>query len=598
MANFLVVVDPDPGRRARYCQVAGPRLAMLEGLVTGECAAGDFAAMWASGPRAPVTSWSDGTGVAVLWGRALADDDGRAIEAAELPALWADVARAMPPAFDGYHAAVSYHPHRGLTVGADILGMYPVFWWSDGTVHLVGSSPELFRHHPRFRWGLDLAGLVGILLTTHSVGGRTLMDSVRRLAPGHLLAVPPASLPREVRQYDLPVSTDYFDLPYSRALELLHDTLSAAVARHVPSDADSTIALSGGRDSRLLAGLMARAGRPFNALTFGEADDFEMRCASGVAKVLGVEHHKIPVTFDADCVSQQTRWLHCSTGYSGVSYWRSQGALVSLSAFLVNGYTMDSVVGGSNIAWAYSDDTGAPSFASLLSRVSSHGFNVAQLSGLLRGEIWKDVLDQLVHQLRDAYQSYSSFDAQRAWAFALYHRQRLNLGNPPWVLSFGAWPIMPAIDKRVLKVAGGLPAGVLAERRAQDDMIRNYYPALAELPLDRNSPDMTPLTLRIRHRVARDLLARIEPVTRRLHSNRGRERRYYYRLYDFNSTAWKGARQKAEPARSKLHQLFEARVLSQLLPSPDVDVQLTNSLAATDGMKVLVGLSLWAEEYL
>src|SRR5690606_13643361 len=149
---------PDPGRRTRFCHKAKPLLALLEGLALGECGAGAFSAMWASGPRAPISTWSDGSNAAVVWGRALADDDGRMVQAAELPAIWSDVARAMPPAFDGYHAAVSYDPHRGLTVGADILGMYPVFWWSDGTVHLVGSSPELFRHHPRFRWNLDLAG--------------------------------------------------------------------------------------------------------------------------------------------------------------------------------------------------------------------------------------------------------------------------------------------------------------------------------------------------------------------------------------------------------------------------------------------------------
>lgn len=149
-----------------------------------------------------------------------------------------------------------------------------------------------------------------------------------------------------------------------------------------------------------------------------------------------------------------------------------------------------------------------------------------------------------------------------------------------------------------LKIAGGLPAGVLTERRAQDDMIRSHFPAPAELPLDRAGLDMTPLTLRIRHRIAQNLKAKMEPVTRHLRWDRGTERRYYYRLYDFNGPAWKAARRQAELLRYKLHPLFEEAPLGEALPPPDADVRVANSIAATHGMKMLVGLCLWADQYL
>ena len=80
MANFLIVVDPDAGRRSRFAGAVEPQLGLVEGLVAGRCAAGDFAALWACGPRAPVSSWSDGTGASVIWGRALGDD-GRLVAA-------------------------------------------------------------------------------------------------------------------------------------------------------------------------------------------------------------------------------------------------------------------------------------------------------------------------------------------------------------------------------------------------------------------------------------------------------------------------------------------------------------------------------------
>jgi asparagine synthase (glutamine-hydrolysing) len=597
MTNFLMVADPDPGRRALFCRTAKPRLALLEGLVLDECGVGDFTAMWASGPRAPVSRWSDGASAAIVWGRALADDDGRLVQAAELPAMWTDVARAVPPAFDGYYVAVSYDPHRGMTVGADILGMYPVFWWSDGTVHLVGSSPELFKHHPRFRWNLDLAGMAGILLTTHSVGGRTLMDSVRRLGPGHLLVAAPTSLPREVRQYELPVSTDYFDLPYSGAVELLHDTLHAAVARHVPAGVESTLALSGGRDSRLLAGLMEQTGRPFDALTLGNEDDFEMRCATSVARALSVDHHKAPVPLEDKNVDLHVKWLHCSSGFSAVSYWHCDEILRPLSAFLVNGYAMDATVGGSQITWAYDHETKDLSFPTFLARANTHAVSAIQLRQLLKHDIWRGIQDEVVEHLRNTYKSYSPYESQRASCFALHHRQRFHMGNPPWLLSFGSWPILPAVDKRLLKVAGGLPAAAFAERRAQDDIIRAKFPILAELPLDRNSPDTSPLNPRIRHLLMRAVMSRVEPLKRRL-PQRERERRYYVRLYDFNGPMWKAARQRAEPYRKKLWTLFDKDALDDALPPPNADVRTKNSIVDTHGMKILVGLCLWSAENL
>lgn len=597
MANFLMVVDPDPDRRTRFCHKSKPLLVLLEGLTLGEYGVGDFAAMWASGPRAPVSTWSDDASAAILWGRALADDDARLVKAWELHRMWTDVPRAMPPAFDGYHVAVSYDPHRGMTVGADILGMYPVFWWSDGTVHLVGSSPEMFRHHPRFRWNLDLAGLVGILLTTHSLAGRTLMDSVRRLAPGHLLVAAPASSPVEVRQYELPVCTDHFDLPYSRIVDLLHDNLAAAAARHVPADARSTLALSGGRDSRLLAGLMAQMGRPFDALTLGNDDDFEMRCAMSVARALAIDHHKAPVPLEDENVSLHVKWLHCSSGFSGVSYWHCDKILRPLGALLVNGYTLDAVVGGSQITWAYSREAGNLSFPHFFARANAHAVSALQLRKLLKRDIWADLQDEAIDHLRAVYESPSSYESQRASHFAMYHRQRFHMGNPPWALSFGAWPILPAIDKRLLKFSGGLPAAAVAERRAEDDILRLRYPKLAELPLDRNSSDTSPLSPRIRYTLGRDVISKVESL-KRLFPHRERERRFYVRLYDFNGPMWKAARRQAEPHRKKLWTLFDKDVLADVLPAPDADVRKDNSIVDTHGMKILVGLCLWSAEYL
>ena len=71
--------------------------------------------------------------------------------------------------------------------GADILGVFPIYYYADSEILLVGSSPELFRYHGLFRMELDLEGLVAILLMNNSFEGRTLLRGVRRLGPGRVL---------------------------------------------------------------------------------------------------------------------------------------------------------------------------------------------------------------------------------------------------------------------------------------------------------------------------------------------------------------------------------------------------------------------------
>jgi asparagine synthase (glutamine-hydrolysing) len=602
VANFLIVVDPDPGRRAAFCKLARPRIAPLDHLVGGECVSADFAALWAGGPQAPIAQAGSGRSATVIWGAPMTEGDGRRLTPEQLADQWTASRNFPPPAFDGYFAAAVYDAHEGLVVGADILGLYPVFWWHGGDVLLAGSSPELFRHHPSFRFELDLAGLTGVLLTMYSLDGATLMSGVSRLGPGRALVWRKGSSPREVTQYQLPASTRHFDLPGSATADLVHETLKRSVARHVPSDSPSALTLTGGRDSRLLAGILSELGRPPVAVTLGNDNDIEVECAKSVAHALRLEHHVAGMNFDREvtCPELHARWLHCSTGFNSSDYWYCHENLRELPPFLVTGCVMGSIIGGSHFAWAYSEATQEMSFENFFARNNKLAIETGRLRKLLRPELFGTLVDDVVQQIRNTYESYSEFEAQRAWCFDLHHRQRFHVGVLPWQFSFGSWPVVPVVDKDVLSVTGGIPAGVLGGRRIQDEILRTYFPKLAELPLDRNGYNTTPLQPRLRYRVKANLASRIEPMMKKLgyRDCPGPERRFFYRLLDFNGPAWKMARQRAEPHRSKLYALFDKDALDSMLPAPEVDVGATDGILDASGMRLLVGLSLWAGEHL
>ncbi len=598
MANFLVILDPDTGRRDAFCRRAARDIALMPGLTPGTVSSGRMTALWAAGPRAPITVRDDTRGAAVLLGDAIGAGGARmAID--DLRSAWAQGDR-VPPPVDGYHVAVIYTPEAGLRIGTDLIGMFPVYWWTEGEVLLAGSSPELFRLHPAFRPTLDPEGLAAILLTSYSIGGRTLERGLRRLAAGFALWAAPGSPPNERRQYTLPLSSRCHDLPFSAQADLLHEALTDAVRRHAPHHEPCAQSLSGGRDSRQLAGMLHAQGTAVTAVTFGDARDFEMRCAMAVARETAREHRTLALEVDADgaCVEQHARWLHCASGSNAVFHWGSAPRMTGMPARMVTGYAMDPIVGGTHVMWAYDKRQRRFTFNAFFARVNAYAIPEHTLGTLLAPVGGRDLVAAAKQTVRDVYESYSDVESQRAWCFDVHHRQRLHVGTSPWLFSFGIWPVQPAIDTHVLEVAGGLPIGTLAERRAQDAIIIKRFPKLAELPVDRNNFDTTPLAPRARYVAAQSVRQKLARLRVGAGGGRGAERRFYYRLYDVNGEGWRAARRLAEPHRALLDGVLDRAQLDACLPPPDEDLVIRNGIVDGSGPKVLVGLTLWAREHL
>jgi asparagine synthase (glutamine-hydrolysing) len=536
----------------------------------------------------------------VLWGEAVTEPPGERLSAKQLRGIWDPAGSDAPVLFDGFHAAVVYESRNGFVLGTDPLGLFPVYYWGDGEVTLAGSSPELFRYHPRFRPRFDPVGLVGILLTNGLVDGRTLWQDVRRLRAGHVLLLRPGILPREALRYALPVSQGDYDLPLSGHARLLANALNESLAQHVPQGARISLLLSGGLDSRVLAGLLHRRGVSPVALTFGERGDLEMDCAVSVARALGFEHSGFSGQSDrpAEGAERTATWQHLANGFGAPGFG---GRAVTelrrrLLSPVLSGYLMDATVGGSHIAWAYSESDGTMSFETLFSRVNAFGVVPSVLVRLLRQEVFGGLVEETIQRLRELYIGYAELDSRRAWCFDLHHRQRFFIGGGAWALSFAAWPVLPAANRRVLETAARIPAAALAERAAEIQLLRQEFPNLAALPLDRNSFDTTPLIPHPRALLVQALRRRLSPS--RFLPSRGRERRYYYRMFDINGPGWVAARERAEICRRRVGDLLHLDVLEEVLPAPSARPAFWNPIAQASGLKLLLGFLLWSKDHL
>jgi len=603
MANFVLLVDPNPERRRRFTATVEPELPLVEGLSSCRCESGDFCCLWAAPERAACSHRADENGAAVVWGEPIEGDSDKRIDAEQLASRWNHQEAKTIEAFDGFHASCLYHPQRGLTVGSDILGLFPIYYYGDDEVLLVGSSPELFRHHPAFRPQLNPPALISILLLGHPLEGETLWQDVRRLEARNVLRWQAGKKPKELLQFALPLSKRYFDLPFSAHIDLLSESLEQAVKRHVPSGRSYGMLLSGGLDSRMLGGFMRERQLDVTALTIGQATDLEAECARCVAKELGFRQQFSKVNCEAfgEGALLQAKWMHLNHSFALVHDWPLLKPIKRLPSPVVMGFMLDCVINARSIEQSFDPEVQAPTFRKMFAILNCFAFQPEVVRRLVRTAELKDLVDATLGRIRRIYNSYSDYEFQRVWAFCLNHRSRFLAGCAPWDFSFAGTSITPAVDRRLVTLGAGLPAASLAERRLQKESCIQRLPDLAALPLDRNTYNAEPLKPRLRYLLRQYLQRKINRLVGRRgaqSAGQGLERRYYYRLFDFENPGWKAVRRLAESHREAVEDLLDRRVLDELLPSPDVRIPVRNPIAETEGLKTLVGLILWAKDHL
>ncbi len=604
LANFAALVDPDLVRRERFIAAVAPRLHLLSGLRSGSCRSGAFHAVWAAAPNAPIRGVSDARGAAVVLGEAISPASDARMTPEELREQWRpDAASSTWWTWDGYFAAMVFDPQRGVVAGADLLGLFPFYHWSDGDVLLMASSPEPFQYHPSFHRALDPAGLVGIMLTNGLFRGRALWKDVRRLRPAHFLRFRQGSVPTESADSSLTASLRRRDSPslsLPEQLDMVDGAFTRGTRRHVPAGDPCGVLLSGGLDSRLVAGYLHRQGTRLVALTLGVPSDIEMRCAQRVVRELGIEHRTASVPFELypDFAETLTsRWEHLANGGEVIFNWGTRAFLKSFPARIANGILLDWLVGGS---YDFGVDQDQLSFdRGFALKINSRGFSPALLARLLRREVFRDLVRDTLEEMRADCDSLAEDPLRRFWHFFLLHRGRFSAGVAAWHLSFGSWPMMVSLDRDLFTTITGLPLATMADRKAEQALLCRQFPALARLPLDRNGFMTTPLLAgpirRFVDRIPSYVRTRwLTPVLGPRY-----ERRYFYRTFDLNNVGWAAVRRLAEPWRDGLKELFVPEVLDEILPPPDQPIRYRGDLI-TEGsrLKQLLILALWARDHL
>jgi hypothetical protein len=596
MAHVAVVVDEDPALHDRFATAVSGLFAGLPGAVAGGVRHGPLACLWASGPTAPIDLHRDGDTCALLVGYAL-DADGRRVTARDLARAWL-APEGAPCAYDGYHLGLAFAPDRGLVVGIDPFGMFPLYHARlPGQAVVAATTPEAIARHPAVVPRIDRGALAGVLLVHGPLADRPLLAGCRRLATGHALRRRPGRPPEEVEVHRSTATPPPPGESADAARARIDHELAAAVRRHRPADEPTSLLLSGGLDSRLVACLLADAGVPTTALVLGDDRDFEVVAGSAVARRLGMPLEVVSTEEHdhdfADRVRRDVGFSHLSCVPNGDDLAEGLARATTTGRWFWSGLAFDWVVEPVSSCDGRDHRTGAWRFDLLLAFLNRWGIPVDQLPGLLGADGAALVHDALA-RLHAGCHAHPDGPLAGGCRVRWNHRSRNHLATVLHRTTWHSWPLVPTLDRRVVEAIAGLPVECVADRALEIALLAARRPELGDIPRDSNSFVFRSVG---RGGSPAGLVGRLAASARKRAARwywrglRGHDPRRYARLFDVDHPRWRTARRTAEPLRPRLHGILEPREVDRLLPPAARNVGLRDPINGGGAIRLLLGLA-------
>jgi asparagine synthase (glutamine-hydrolysing) len=184
-----------------------------------------------------------------------------------------------------------------LLLARDHLGVKPLYFYDDGQRLLFGSEIKAILQDPTVPRELDHEALAIFLSFGYVPSPRTLLKGIRKVPPGHRLAVDSRGARLERYWRTIP---DIQEIPEKEAVEEYARRFRRAVERQMVSDVPIGSLLSGGVDSAMVTAVMRELSeQPVMTFSVGfeeEGEWNEVEEAAETARILGTEHHDLRIS--------------------------------------------------------------------------------------------------------------------------------------------------------------------------------------------------------------------------------------------------------------------------------------------------------------
>jgi len=189
-----------------------------------------------------------------------------------------------------------------LILCRDRLGIKPLVYYWDNETFIFASEIKAILSDPNINNEIDWTALGLYLNLSYVPSPWTIFKKIKKLRPGHYLIFEKNSI--RVNQYwDLNGHRNNHNnsLTFSQQKQQLFDLVNSSVNRRLISDVPLGAFLSGGIDSSIIVGLMARnMSRPVQTFSIGYKDlplYDETAYAQDVAKLHETDHHEFKISY-------------------------------------------------------------------------------------------------------------------------------------------------------------------------------------------------------------------------------------------------------------------------------------------------------------
>ena len=240
---------------------------------------------------------------------------------------------------------------KRLVLARDRMGIKPLYYSHLGEDLLFGSELKAILVHPEIPRHLDLTGLLYYLSLNYVPCPHTLVDSIKKLPPGHWLEWENGRV-RSAAYWNLRIDPQsHWTL--DSAKEALEEHLRRSLKEHLISDVPFGVWASGGLDSSTLLHYAAEQSstplKTFSVSFQGQSFD-ESRFFREVASRYGTDHHELDLnpTLDlADAIEQSAYYSDEPTADAGsVPLWFLSKATREHVTVVLSGEGADELFGG------------------------------------------------------------------------------------------------------------------------------------------------------------------------------------------------------------------------------------------------------------
>ena len=332
---------------------------------------------------------------------------------------------------------------------------------------------------------IDVEGLADLLTYAHTIGERTLFKDVRILPPASILTYEGGQL--HIQRYWCLDRVEVHGKYDKKRLDELEDMFKTAVKRAIRPDLTCAIALTGGIDSRCILAAAANQRLSFITHTGGQPDGTDVVLAKEVAVQAGAKHILGSINKSGELLFPM---VLCQGGI--IATLHSQHCVVFDSPLPFDAQVEGTVGEIARGTWVTPADLSICDLGTtkkaLKHRAWTKTARYLDLEQLWQPEFRSLGLHAPEEHLDTVLSGYYAQDSPLSIYdyFAYNEHTRKLLNKATLILRIGIETYFPYIDHQWIGAILAVPMSDRVTRRIRLDLIKRLYPALLDIPHEKN----------------------------------------------------------------------------------------------------------------